>query len=230
MNDRGRLHVTERAQVALSEDVQKLSPFRLGDLVLGVRLHDLERLVLHVHNQVNEATSNFNVNFPLSSFITSMGLLKLASTHNVLNLALFLYELVLLNLLFLLNNVKCLFLRLFLLSNFFSVLKNHRFASDSSLVGVSLNRGRLVLLEEFLNKSSFALLFIKFALGIQLVDHHFTPPSLSFLSSEVRVLFRFFNFVHSGRIAEVLNLTWRNSLLFLLALNCLVHVDVLIYA
>jgi hypothetical protein len=97
------------------------------------------------------------------------------------------------------------------------------FAFTHSLVDECIFLLIVSLLEELGNQSLLICLLVERSLCIELIDDHLSAAAITLLSCKVRILLGFFDFVHSGSVGEVLNLSWGDAPLFLLLLDSLLH-------
>lgn len=87
-----------------------------------------------------------------------------------------------------------------------------------------------LLLEELLDKILFSLFGVESLLNLPLVDEHLPVPALALLAGKLVVVLGLLDFVHGGRVREVLDLPRRNALLFLLPLDGILDRNVLLDA
>ena len=104
----------------------------------------------------------------------------------------------------------------------------HLLALAHTTVVVSLVLLVLLLFEKLLNQHVLFLLLIKPLLSVFLVDSQLSSTSLTLLASEVTLLLSLLDLVHGRGEGEILNLTRWDTLLLLLSLDGVIHIDILL--
>ena len=158
----------------------------------------LESLFRKINQKVGNSRGNLNVqsSFGHLLILSDLGELSLG----LLNLG-FPVSLVCFHLSnsFLFNLLEFLLpLDLIIFSFLLPCLSDHLLAFLSSLVDVGLLLLFLLEIKKFLYQLVFSFLLIKFGLSICLVNSKLSATSLTLFASEIRLLFRLFDFVHRG--------------------------------
>ena len=194
-----------------------------------VRGH-IKGLISQVHDQINDARSNLDVNSALGQFCRSVDLFILLLLLLDLNFALSFttlgLKLALLLHLFILSVSLCLSLHSSLLPAF----KEHLLALSESLISICVVLLLFLLLHQLLNEHVLLLLLVKSLLSLGLVNGKLASSAFSLLAGEVTLLLGLLDLIHGSRETKVLDLAGRDALLFLHALDGIFHVHIAIDA
>jgi hypothetical protein len=191
-------------------------------------LSHCEDLIGEVHDQINHARCDLNVEFTLRELICTVQLFVLVLLSVDLDFALNFSPFGLLLALILHLLILYIPLSLDLDSLGLTSCELHILARPEAFIRVGIVLLLFLLLQKLLDQRVFLLLSVETSLGGGLINGKFAASTLTLFASEVRLLLGLFDLVHRGGEREVLDLARWDALFLFLLLDGVVHVHVLI--